>query len=275
MPDCCCKIYERKQRLLTVDKMGVSFGSNVVLRDITLCVDDLVQPDVITGQIVSVLGPSGIGKTQLFRCLAGLIKPTTGQVTLNGSAKPVIAGEVGVVAQNYPLIPNRTVWGNLKLAARENVSDKDIETQLDRFGLLDKKNAYPAELSGGQRQRIAIIQQVLCSTHFILMDEPFSGLDISAKSEVGDMILELGREDELNTIIITTHDINMALRLSDTVWILGFERDVEGKRIPGATCIKQFDLIERGIAWNRDAWESERFRAVYNEIFDLFPKIRK
>jgi len=223
------------------------------------------------GQVIALLGPSGIGKTQLFKCLAGLQPVTSGSVLLNEVKTPVKAGEVGVVFQSYPLMKSRTVWSNLKLATRSSgKKDEEIEALLKRFDLLDKKDLYPAQLSGGQRQRIAIIQQLLCSTHFFLMDEPFSGLDIKMKNEAARLISEVSIAHELNTIIITTHDIDTALRICDKVWILGFEKDVNGARIPGSVVIKKYDLAEMGLAWDANVDLNPLFGQTIREIKDLF-----
>ncbi len=127
----------------------------------------------VNGQIVGFIGPSGIGKTQLFRIIAGLNKPTAGQVIIHTDTHPVIAGEVGVVAQNYPLFAHRTVLSNLALAATRKEKDAKVAHDkimdfLNEFGLADKAPLYPSQLSGGQRQRIAIIQQILCSEHYVI-----------------------------------------------------------------------------------------------------------
>jgi ABC-type nitrate/sulfonate/bicarbonate transport system ATPase subunit len=223
------------------------------------------------GQTVALLGASGVGKTQLLRCVAGLQSPTGGRVVLDGHTTPVAAGEVGVVFQNYPLLKHRTIWGNLKLAAGKNQKkDEEINVLLERFGILDKKGFFPSQLSGGQRQRVAIIQQMLCSNHLILMDEPFSGLDVRMKTEVCKLINEVSIVDELNTTIFTTHDITTALMIADTVWIMGFERDAAGNKIPGATIVKQIDLIERGLAWLPDPSVHPSFTYTTKEITQIF-----
>ena len=116
-----------------------------------------------------LLGPSGIGKSQLFRCIAGLQKPTSGSIRLNGSEREVWPGEVGVVAQDYPLFNHRTVWGNLLLAARRH-GRGDAQAReaclalLEKFGLVDCATAHPMTLSGGpapaHRDRAAIAVQL-------------------------------------------------------------------------------------------------------------------
>jgi ABC-type nitrate/sulfonate/bicarbonate transport system ATPase subunit len=257
--------YTKNQRLLTVDHVSLSYGPKKILNDINLVIDDIVRPGMTQGQVVSLLGPSGIGKTQLFRCIAGLQNPTNGAITLNGGHQ-VQAGDVGVVFQNYPLLKHRTVWGNLKRAA-DSAGKKpdDIKAMLERFGLADKGPLYPIQLSGGQRQRVAIIQQLLCSSHFILMDEPFSGLDILAKRKVQEAILEVSTADELNTVIITTHGIEEAVAVSDMIWVLGRKEGVDG-----AVCVAQIDLIERDLCWHTDIEHHPAFHPTVMEIKALF-----
>ena len=263
--------YRKHERLLTIDKLGLAYGGKQIFRDLSLTIDNIVRPGMAQGQVVSLLGPSGIGKTQLFRCIAGLQQPSTGMVGLNGKNLPVRAGQVGVVFQNYPLLEHRTVWSNLTLAAQQvGKATADIVKLLDVFGLLDKQDLYPAQLSGGQRQRIAIIQQLLCSSHFILMDEPFSGLDVIMKQKTVDLIREVSTVHELNTLIITTHDISTAIAISDTIWVLGRERAEDGTWLPGSTCIKSYDLIERDLAWNRDVERHPNFYPLVMEIKELF-----
>src|SRR5207244_6266740 len=130
-----------------------------------------------------------------FRIVAGLNHPTSGQVLVNSTLTPVKAGMVGVVAQNYPLFENRTIFSNLLLAAKqmenshESAHEKVLK-YLRRLDMVDQAQLYPAQISGGQRQRIAIAQQLLCSEHFLLMDEPFSGLDVVMEAKVCELINE-------------------------------------------------------------------------------------
>lgn len=263
--------YKKEEILLTVDHVGLSYRSKMILRDISIQVHNIVRPNLKQGQVIGLLGPSGVGKTQLFRCIAGLQSPTAGTITLKDSKKPVEAGNVGVVFQNYPLLNHRSIWSNLKLAAdKSGKKSEDIEQLLSRFGLLDKKSCYPHQLSGGQRQRVAIIQQMLCNTHFLLMDEPFSGLDVKMKHEVCRFIHEVATVDELNTTIFTTHDIDTACMIADTIWVMGFEEDSNGVKLPGAKIIKTFDMIERGLAWNPQAMSHPNFTPTVREIMALF-----
>lgn len=261
--------YTIEERLMTIDKLGLKYGERTILRDITVEIDDIKRPGMHQGQVVALLGPSGMGKTQLFRCIAGLQPYTSGHIVslLNGELRTPLAGEIGVVQQAYPLLNHRTVLSNLKLAARCIKGDPipEIHRLLNHFGLFEKLNAYPQELSGGQRQRIAIIQQLLCSSHFLLMDEPFSGLDVLAKARVMDTIRAVTTEHELNTVIFTTHDLESAVALADDIWVLGRE---EGKE--GATVVKRIDLCERGIAWDQNYLHNPGFWPTVLELKELF-----
>lgn len=264
--------YTKEEVLLNISNLNLAYGEKLILRDVSAQIQNIVRPNMNQGQVVALLGPSGVGKTQLFRCIAGLQRPSSGLVTRpNIAANAVKAGDIGVVFQNYPLLKHRTVWSNLKLAAsRHATSDARIDELLTRFNLVDKKQRYPHELSGGQRQRIAIIQQMLCNTHFILMDEPFSGLDVKMKHEVCRFIQEVAEVDELNTTIFTTHDIETACMIADTVWVMGFQKDQNGVNTPGANIIQSFDLIERGLAWNPQALAHPNFIPTVREIMALF-----
>lgn len=269
--------YSKKETLLTVDKLNVTYGKHVILNDVNAKVLNVVRPNMDQGQVVALLGPSGVGKTQLFRCLAGLQKPTSGGVYLNGDKHVQSPGEVGVVAQNYILFNHRTVRSNLEVVAYNQKltkpdADKKIDGYLETFGLIEHKDKYPAQLSGGQKQRLAIIQQLICSKYFLLMDEPFSGLDIVSKKNVCDLINKVSVTHELNTTIITTHDISTAVSISDTIWILGRHFDEKGNST-GANIVSEIDLIERGIAWRESNTSLPEFRETVSEIESLFFKL--
>lgn len=269
---------EYRGTILKAEGVSLTLGGKAILRDLNLEIRDLYRPGYVTGQIVGLLGPSGIGKTRLFRILAGIDSPDKGLVTIGEKCVPVERGMVGVVAQNYPLFEHRTVRGNLLVAARRaglrgRAADEKADAMLARFGLADRFNLYPSQLSGGQRQRVAIAQQFICSEHFLLMDEPFSGLDLIAVEQVCRMITEVANSDELNTIIIVTHDIPAAVSVADTVWLLGRDRDAEGKIIPGAKVQATYNLVERGLAWREGISTTPEFGAVVREIRGIFPTL--
>ena len=264
--------------ILKVEGVTHSLGGVQVLRDLSLEVKDVKRPGRITGQVVGLLGPSGIGKTSLFRILAGLDKPDSGRVLVGEEAKPVKAGMVGVVAQDYPLFAHRTVLGNLEVAGRQaGLSGGDAHTKshefLKRFDLEAQAHRYPAQLSGGQKQRVAIAQQFMCSEHFLLMDEPFSGLDLIAIEKVCEMITEVANLHELNTIIVVTHDITAAMAVADTLWLMGKERDPAGKVLPGARVVASYNLLERGLAWRKGITSEPEFLQLQGEIRERFPRL--
>ena len=269
--------YRIGERLLTIDQVCVSYDKPI-LSKVSASIDNIIRDDMAQGQVVCLLGPSGIGKTQLFRCIAGLQMPLSGGVFLNGKRTSVTPGEVGVVAQNYPLLNHRTVLGNLLVAARRKISSEReardrVITLLEEFELADKALAYPASLSGGQRQRVAIAQQLLCSSHFLLMDEPFSGLDPRAKTKVCETILKVSTVDELNTTIVVTHDIESSIRIADTIWVLGRDFDSNGKAIAGAKIKYTYDLISRGLAWHKDIETTPEFFELGKELKQRFTEL--
>lgn len=262
------------ETLLRIEGVNLSFGDKVVLRDVNATVKEILREGG-KGQIVGFLGPSGIGKTQLFRIIAGLNQPTSGTVIVDGGKKAA-PGLVGVVAQNYPLFDNRTVFSNLMLAAtkkraetKETAEDL-VNAYLSEFDLEDRKHAYPVQLSGGQRQRCAILQQVLCGDHFILMDEPFSGLDMLMLEKTAKLIQKVANLDAANTIIFVTHDVTAAASIADHLWMLGRDRDAEGKIIPGARIVETYDLVARDLCWHPDIITDLRFVQFVAEIKQRF-----
>jgi NitT/TauT family transport system ATP-binding protein len=270
--------FEYRETILTTKDVSLNLGGNQILRDVDLEVKDLHRPGTVTGQIVGLLGPSGIGKTRFFRILAGLDAPDRGSVLIGEKAIPVERGMVGVVAQNYPLFQHRTVLGNLLVAGsraglpKAAARDKAMGF-LKRFKLEDRAGLYPSQLSGGQRQRVAIAQQFMCSEHFLLMDEPFSGLDPVAVDHVSELIQEVAGLHTLNTIILVTHDIRAAIAVADTLLLMGRDRDAAGKIIPGARIQASYNLVERGLAFQKGINTKPEFLELLAEVVSRFPHL--
>jgi ABC-type nitrate/sulfonate/bicarbonate transport system ATPase subunit len=275
---------ELQEPLLSVEGLTKSFRTNdggtlVVLKDFTLTVHNIRDKP----QIVSLLGPSGAGKTTALRIIAGLDKPTAGCVRLSdGEGRPlreVRVGDVGVVFQRYPLFDDLNVLNNLvEPARRAGVPKKEARDKalrlLDEFDMVKQGLAWPLQLSGGQRQRVAILQQLMQDRHFIILDEPFSGLDPVNIQNVIDLIARTANEHTLNTFIIVTHDVTSALAVSDTVYLLGRERDAKGEPVPGARVMKSYDLISEGLAYHPDIEDIPRFSEIRKEIKLVeFPKL--
>lgn len=188
------------------------FGNNMIFKNLNL--------DINTGEIITIIGDSGKGKTTLLRCLAGLEKIDNGTIEISGK-KLVKNGEyapfktqkeilknIGIVFQNYGLFPNLTVEKNLKMICKDN---ENIDEFLRKFELIEKKNLYPANLSGGQKQRIAIIRTLLLNPKIILLDEPTSALDNKNRGKIVELIDNL--KERGFAIMIVTHDFKLISNL--------------------------------------------------------------
>ena len=270
--------YSYGKTLLKIDNVSLEYDGRPVLSGVTAEVRDIIVPGRVQGQVVGILGPSGCGKTTLFRIIAGLHAPTSGRVSVNGFDRPVRAGEVGVVAQSYPLFEHRTVLGNLMLGAKKKEKDTKLAhdkvmEMLQEFGLEDKYNLYPAQLSGGQRQRCAIIQQILCSEHFLLMDEPFSGLDLIMLEKTCELIAKVADMDDLNTIIVVTHDVTAACSVADHLWLMGHEPSEDGNAPAGSRIVKQYNLVDRDLCWQPGIITTARFTDFVREVKEEFRRL--
>ena len=262
--------------LLAVREVSLRLGGTAILDRVSFEVRDRIRPGVPTGQIVGLLGPSGVGKTRLLRIIAGLDAPDSGTV-VGPDGQPPRLGTVGVVFQNYPLLRHRTVIGNLIAAGTaagmgRGEAEAKGRALLGKFRLGDRANLFPAQLSGGQRQRVAIAQQLIRPKPLLLMDEPFSGLDPGALDEVIALLVEVAHLDEANTVIVVTHDIRSAMVVGDTIFMLGRERS-EGKPPRAAHVQATYDLVERGLAWQPEVAEGPAFAALEREIRSRFRRL--
>jgi NitT/TauT family transport system ATP-binding protein len=263
--------YEIRETLLKIESVSHGYNNRPILKDVNAEVKNIHIPGREQGQIVGLLGPSGVGKTTLFRILAGLMEPTSGKVSLGAEGHLVKRGTVGVVAQDYPLFAHRTVLSNLLVAASNDAAK--AMNLLERFGMGEHAKKYPIQLSGGQRQRVAIAQQLLCSEFLVLMDEPFSGLDPVAVNNVIKLLGEAAAVDEHKTFVLVTHDIEAAVETCDTLWLLGRDRDEKGQPIPGARVQRVIDLMACGLAWREGITQDPEYLRVLQEIQAIFPRL--
>lgn len=205
--------------VLHIGALSKRFGSVQVLKDCSL--------DVSEGEIVTLLGASGCGKTTLLRCIAGFWDAEDGEIKIDGqdmSVMPVNRRPVGVVFQSYALFPHLTVAKNISYGLRmRGVPRADIEARvgnvLSSVSLSDFADRYPAQLSGGQQQRVAVARVLILQPRVLLLDEPFSALDAklrgSMQVELRQLIKRLGL-----TAIFVTHDQDEALTMSDRVAVM-------------------------------------------------------
>ena len=266
--------------LVSFSNVSLSYGDKLILRDINLTIKNIIG----YGQVTTLLGKSGSGKSTLFKILAGLLPPTTGEVRIGEAQELTEAGKVGLVLQSYPLFAHRTVYENMKLVCKKD--NEQIDIYLNEFDIFDHKKKYPRELSGGQRQRAAIVQQLLCSEHFTLLDEPFSGLDPVATDKLCNVITKVANMDEYNTVIISSHILEPAIAISDSIWVLGHQyqtllshdkdnNEIPGEtiKVPGATILRQENLAAQGLAWNSEIRKTQAFATKVDEVRELFKQI--
>lgn len=264
--------YSYKNVLLSASNVSKSYGAKQVLRDINFEIKDIICPGRTQGQIIGLVGQSGGGKTTLLNLLAGLDQPTTGIITAGIPLAPVKAGRMGVVYQNYYLYQWETVRNILEMAMKKNPFLYNLKEKIENrvmaldaivgdFNLSEHMKKYPSQLSGGQKQRVALAEQILCGNEFILLDEPFSGLDMLMIDKVMNFLIKVSLTDELKTLIIVSHDLSNTCAISDTVFVLAKENGKEG-----STITKCMNMMDRGLAWRMDVKDDPMFRETLKEI---------
>jgi polar amino acid transport system ATP-binding protein len=206
--------------MIEVRDLHKSFGDLEVLRGIDL--------EVEAGEVVCVIGPSGSGKSTLLRCVNLLEAPTSGTVIVDGVELTdpecdldAVRRRIGMVFQQFNLFPHLSVLGNVTIAQRKVLrrsaaeADKAARVNLERVGLSDKIDAYPAQLSGGQQQRVAIARALAMGPSVMLFDEPTSALDPEL---VGDVLAVMrGLAVEGMTMMVVTHEMSFAREVADRV----------------------------------------------------------
>ena len=203
------------KNILDIKNLSYSFGNNPILKDINIHVNE--------NEMVAIVGSSGVGKSTLFNLIAGVLKKQTGKITINGSEDYI--GKVAYMLQKDLLFEHKTIIDNVILPliiAKVNKKEALEEGNkiLKQFNLDKYANKYPQQLSGGMRQRVALIRTYMFKRKIFLLDEAFSALDAITKKELHKWYLDLKKEFNLTTLLIT-HDIEEAVFLSDRIYILG------------------------------------------------------
>lgn len=222
--------------------------------------------DIKENEFVSIVGPSGCGKSTLLSLISGLLKPTTGEILLNG--EPIANADIGYMFQRDHLFDWRTIYKNITLGLEIMKTDKDkqklnnIDVLLKKYGLYEFKNSYPNELSGGMRQRVALIRTLATEPKILLLDESFSALDFQTRLKVCDDVADIIQKEK-QTAILVTHDISEAISMSDRIVILS-------KRPATVKKIQTINLKEAGLPLKRREHKdfAKYFDMIWGELQD-------
>ena len=239
-------------RVLEFDKVTKSFAKTDS-NEITHALNLTIQP----GEFVSIVGTSGCGKSTILRLIAGLIRPTTGEIRLGG--KPIVGAgpDRGMVFQKATLFPWLTVEKNVSFSLRmQKKQDKElVEHMLKMVGLEDFRKDYPHQLSGGMAQRVALVRSLINHPDILLLDEPLGALDAFTRMNMQDEILNIWREQK-QTVVMVTHDVEEAIYMGTRVLVM--------EPRPGR--VKADIPIELAEPKQRD---SEEFQAYRNRILKM------
>jgi len=232
----------------------VSFGNYTAVNGVSLSVRE--------GEFVALVGPTGCGKSTILNCIAGFICPAAGQVTVLGKAVFKVNTDVGYLFQQDSLLRWKTVRENIGMGplfcheARDVIEGK-VTTWLSKVGLAKFSDRYPQQLSGGQKKRVQIAQCLIMNPKIILMDEPFSALDVHTRHLMQNELLRLWEEQQSGVVFIT-HDLEEAIALADRVVVMSAG--------PESRFVAEFDIP---LARPRDAAEIK----LDNNFLDLYRKI--
>lgn len=217
--------------ILTAENITKRYDDAMVIEDISI--------KLKKGEIVSLLGVSGVGKTTLFNILSGLLSPDSGNVFLNGEDITGKPGNISYMLQKDLLLPHKKIIDNVALpCVIQGIKKKDarekVKPLFSQFGLEGCEYKYPCQLSGGMRQRAAFFRTYMSSHGVALLDEPFSALDTLTKASMHKWYLDMMKKIDISTIFIT-HDIDEAIQLSDRIYVLSGKPGVIKEEI----CIEQ------------------------------------
>lgn len=190
--------------------------------------DEITAIDGLTfdckeSEFLSIIGPSGCGKTSILSLIAGLIKPTSGSIKINGQTEN-LTGNLGYMFQKDHLFAWRTIEKNVLLPLEiKKINTKENRefaiSLLEKYGLIDFRNKYPDQLSGGMRQRVALIRTLVSKPDILLLDEPFSALDYQTRLSVCEDVYNIIKSEKKTTVLVT-HDISEAISMSDIIVVL-------------------------------------------------------
>jgi ABC-type nitrate/sulfonate/bicarbonate transport system ATPase subunit len=237
--------------VLHVNGVSKSFEDGQVIKDISIKLRE--------GEIVSLLGVSGGGKTTLFNIIAGLSIPDEGNVILDGEDITGKPGNVSYMLQKDLLLPYRTIVDNVALplvirGMKKKEAREKAASYFEEFGLAGSEKKYPAQLSGGMKQRAALLRTYLFSEKVALLDEPFSALDMLTKGTVHEWYLDVMEKIKLSTLFVT-HDIDEAILLSDRIYLLTGKPGTITKEIiikEEKPRRKDFNLTEEFLEYKRE-----------------------
>lgn len=202
--------------ILQAEHITKAYGDNQVLQDISIHLEE--------GELVCVLGVSGVGKTTLFNILSGLVLPDRGEILLENEDITGKTGNLSYMLQKDLLLQHKTVRDNVALplvlkGVKKKAAREQAAAYFKQFGLEGTELKYPSQLSGGMRQRAALLRTYMCGDRVALLDEPFSALDTLTRTAVQEWYLGVMEEIKLSTLFIT-HDIDEAILLSDRIYIM-------------------------------------------------------
>jgi NitT/TauT family transport system ATP-binding protein len=199
-------------------RYGTGPGAHVAVEELSFT--------VAQDELACIVGPSGCGKSTLLRCIAGLIRPSDGEISLHGDVVRGVPNDLAVVFQDYSrsLFPWLSVRGNVEFALRTRVRGRAerrrrAQEALSWVGLDGTAAKYPWQLSGGMQQRVSIARALACKPALLLMDEPFASVDAQTRADLEDLLLRVRREHN-STVLLVTHDIDESVYLGDRVLVL-------------------------------------------------------
>ena len=239
--------------ILRIENIHKSFGNNHVLNGVDMYLD--------RGEIVGLLGVSGSGKSTIFNIISGTLIQDKGKVFINNQE---VKGDLGIVSymlQKDLLLDHFTILENVILPRKikkENLNRarEDAIKLLPAFGLEGTENKYPNQLSGGMRQRAALLRTYMDDSELILLDEPFSAIDMITKDSMHDWFLDVMKEFEMSGIFIT-HDIDEAIKLSDRIYVLGTDGTIHCHlEIDKPESLKEFQLSEEFLEYKRTIYDN-------------------